>query len=149
MKFMKKEIASILLMSAVAVAPLAFTGCAVTQGRETVGAYAKDKEIETRIKTAMYASPEVKGTQVSVSALNGVVQLSGFAESQEAKNRAGQIAESVPGVVAVHNDILLPTGRPTIGNPNQNPNEPNTNHSEPNTNQQNQNSSSDQNQNHQ
>jgi len=109
---MKRKLAYILLAVSFSVAPLAFTtGCAVTQGRETAGAYAKDKQLAAKIKTALYSDPTVKGTQVEVQALNGEVQLSGFVESQAAKDRAGQIANETPGVVAVHNNLLVPTGR--------------------------------------
>ena len=96
----------------VAVAPLAFTtGCAVAHHQETAGAYAKDKEIAARIKTALYADPTVKGTEVNVTSLNGQVQLSGFVDSEQAKDRAGQIASSTPGVVKVYNNLVLPAGR--------------------------------------
>jgi len=37
--------------------------------------------------------------------------LSGFVDSQQAKERAGEIARSQKGVVDVHNDLVLPTGR--------------------------------------
>jgi hyperosmotically inducible protein len=59
----------------------------------------------------MYSDSEVKGTEVKVQSLNGVVQLSGFVDSPAAKDRAGQIAASTPGVVRVYNNLLLPTGR--------------------------------------
>jgi len=109
---MKRTLAYLFMTTALATAPLVFTtGCAVTQGRESTKSYAKDKEIATRIKTALYADPMVKGTQVKVQAFNGEVQLSGFVDSQQAKDRAGQIASNVPGVVNVHNNLLLPTGR--------------------------------------
>ena len=99
-------------MGSLALAPLAFTaGCAVTQGRETAGAYAQDKEIATKIKTKMYKDPIVKGTQVEVNVLNGEVQLSGFVDTPEAKSRAEQIAATTEHVRAVHNNLLLPTGR--------------------------------------
>ena len=85
---MKRHIAYLTLTTALAVAPLVFsTGCAVTQGRETAGSYTKDKEIEAKIKTSMYKDKTVKGTQVEVQSLNGVVQLSGFVDSQAAKDR--------------------------------------------------------------
>ncbi len=109
---MKKQIALLVVAAAVTVAPLAFTtGCAVTQGRETAGSYAKDKEIQARIKTALYGDPQVKGTQVKVESLNGNVQLSGFVDTQQAKDRAGEIARNTPGVKQVYNNLLLPTGR--------------------------------------
>lgn len=109
---MKKKIAYVTLMTGLALSPLMFvTGCAVTQGRETAGAYAKDKEIQARVKAKLYKDPIVKGTQIEVKSLNGVVQLSGFVDNQEAKQRAGELASSTPGVTQVYNNILLPTGR--------------------------------------
>ena len=109
---MKRKIAYLTLTTALALTPLVFTtGCAVTSGQETAGAYAHDKEIQAKIKASLYKDPVVKGTQVEVNSLNGVVQLSGFVDSQEAKDRAGQIATSTKGVTQVYNNLLLPTGR--------------------------------------
>ena len=109
---MKKQIACLLLVASIAAVPCALTtGCAVTSGKETTGQYAKDKEIAAKIKTALYADPVTKGTEIKVQSLQGVVQLSGFVESQQAKERAAQIASSTPGVVQVYNNLLLPTGR--------------------------------------
>lgn len=109
---MKKQIAYLILAASLAVVPLAFTtGCAVTSGRETAGQYAKDKEIAARVKTALYSDPVTKGTEISVQSLRGDVQLSGFVDSQAAKDRAAQIAASTPGVVRVYNNLVLPTGR--------------------------------------
>src|ERR1041385_155381 len=109
---MKKQIAYLLLATSLAVAPAFLTtGCAVTRGKESAGQYAKDKEIAARIKTALYMDATTKGTEIKVQSLQGVVQLSGFVDSQAAKDRAAQIASSVPGVVQVYNNLLLPTGR--------------------------------------
>ncbi|HTL17409.1 MAG TPA: BON domain-containing protein [Patescibacteria group bacterium] len=109
---MKRQIAYLMVMSSVVLAPLAFTtGCAVTSGRESAGEYAKDKEIAARVKTRLYADPTTKGTEIEVQSLRGTVQLSGFVENQAARNRAGEIAASTPGVVQVYNNLLLPTGR--------------------------------------
>lgn len=108
---MKKTIAYLLISTSLALPAVFTSGCAVTSHKETASAYAKDKEIAARIKTAMYGDPTVKGTEVKVQSLNGVVQLSGFVSSQAAKDRAGQIASETPGVVKVYNNLLLPTGR--------------------------------------
>jgi hyperosmotically inducible protein len=109
---MKKQIAYLIIASSIAVAPLVFTtGCAVTSGRESAGQYAKDKEIAARIKTRLYSDPATKGTEIEVQSLRGVVQLSGFVDNQQSRNRAGEIAASTPGVVQVYNNLLLPTGR--------------------------------------
>jgi hyperosmotically inducible protein len=109
---MKRTMVYAVLTASLLAAPLVFnSGCAVTSGRETAGDYAKDKEIAAKIKAEMYKDKLVKGTQIEVQCLNGEVQLSGFCDSQEAKERAGQIASSTRGVVGVNNSILLPTGR--------------------------------------
>jgi len=109
---MKKQVAYLMVMSSMVLAPLAFTtGCAVTSGRESAGDYAKDKEIAARVKTRLYADPTTKGTEIEVQALRGVVQLSGFVDNQSARNRAGEIAATTPGVTQVYNNLLLPTGR--------------------------------------
>jgi hyperosmotically inducible protein len=108
---MKKQIAYLLMAASLAGVPLAITGCAVAHHQETAGQYARDKEIAARIKTALYADPGVKGSEVKVTSLNGVVQLSGFVQTAEAKQRAEQIAATTPGVLKVYNDLILPTGR--------------------------------------
>jgi osmotically-inducible protein OsmY len=109
---MKKQVAYLMVMSSMVLAPLAFTtGCAVTSGRESAGEYAKDKEIAARVKTRLYADRTTKGTEIEVQSLRGVVQLSGFVDNQTARNRAGEIAATTPGVLQVYNNLLLPTGR--------------------------------------
>lgn len=109
---MKRQVAYLMVMSSMVLAPLAFTtGCAVTSGKESAGEYAKDKEIAARVKTRLYADPATKGTEIEVQSLRGTVQLSGFVDNQAARNRAGEIAASTPGVMQVYNNLLLPTGR--------------------------------------
>ena len=109
---MRKKVMYFVLGAALAALPLAFvTGCAETQGRESAGAYAKDKEIQTKIRDALYSDPVVKGTQVQVQSLNGEVQLTGFVDSEQARDRAVQIASRTPGVVRVYNNLIMPTGR--------------------------------------
>jgi hyperosmotically inducible periplasmic protein len=109
---MKKSIAYLLLTVTLGVAPVVFsTGCAVTSGRETAGQYTDDKAITARVKTALTRDPNVKASQVNVTTFRGVVQLSGFVDSSFAKERAGTLAREVSGVVDVHNDLILPTGR--------------------------------------
>ena len=90
---------------------LTATGCAVTRHQETAGEYANDSKITAKVKTDLYKDKLVKGTEVNVKTMNGVVQLSGFVESEQAKERAGQIARQISGVVDVHNDLITPTGR--------------------------------------
>ena len=111
---MKKWTINLLLLTSLGLLPAALTtGCAVTRHQETAGEYGSDAKTTARIKTALYKDPLVKGTEVKVSTMRGVVQLSGWVDSEQARDRAGQIARSTPDVVDVHNDLLLPTGRTT------------------------------------
>lgn len=111
---MKKQIITMLVLASLAGVPAVLTsGCAVMHHQETAKAYGNDAEITARVKTDLYKDPDVKGTEVSVTTMNGVVQLSGFVDTEQAKQRAGEIARAVPGVMDVHNDLITPTGRET------------------------------------
>jgi len=109
---MKRQTIILITCAALSVIPAVLgTGCAVTRHQETAGEYTDDATITAKVKTDLYKDPLVKGTEVNVTTMKGVVQLSGFIDSQQAKDRAGDIARSVKGVVDVHNDLVLPTGR--------------------------------------
>jgi len=108
---MRKQIVNMLVMASLVAGPASLiTGCAVTRHQETAGEYANDSKITAKVKTDLYKDKLVKGTEVNVKTMNGVVQLSGFVESEQAKERAGQIARQISGVVDVHNDLITPTG---------------------------------------
>jgi osmotically-inducible protein OsmY len=83
------------------------SGCAVTRGQESVGAYIDDTGITTLVKARFFEDKDVAGSSISVETLNGVVQLSGFAKNGLEKNRAENIARNVKGVTAVKNEILV------------------------------------------
>ena len=69
-----------------------------------------DALITTRIKTALFRDPQASGFQISVHAYRGVVQLSGFIDTIDQKQRAGELAGRVEGVRAVHNDLIVTSG---------------------------------------
>jgi hyperosmotically inducible protein len=96
-----------LLTSVLAIALLGTAGCAVTDGQSSVGQYVDDSTIATRVKTRFAEDPQVSAMRINVDALNGTVQLSGFAASETEKSRAGQIARSVPDVKDVRNSIVV------------------------------------------
>jgi len=109
---MTKQIINLLVLASLITAPVALTtGCAVAHHQQTAKEYGHDAKLTAQIKAEMYRDPMVKGTEVNVTTMNGVVQLSGFVDTPEAKQRAGEIARSIPGVIDVRNDLLLPTGR--------------------------------------
>jgi osmotically-inducible protein OsmY len=86
---------------------LTVSGCAVSRGQETTGAYIDDATITTQIKSRMLENPSVAGTSISVETLNGTVLLSGFAKNATEKSTAEKIARDVNGVKSVRNEILV------------------------------------------
>ena len=82
-------------------------GCAVTSGQESTGAYVDDATITARVKTKFAEDKTVAATRISVETLKGVVQLSGFATSEAERQRAAQLAASVPGVKSVQNAVKV------------------------------------------
>jgi osmotically-inducible protein OsmY len=100
---MNKTLPSVLL----ALGVLAASGCAVTSGQSTTGQYVDDTTITTRVKTRMARDPQVGAMRINVDTMNGTVQLSGFATSEEEKDRAAMIAREVPDVKGVRNNIVV------------------------------------------
>lgn len=93
------------LMAAAAL--LTATGCAVTRGQESVGAYIDDTAITTAVKARFVESKEVDAAAISVETLKGTVMLSGFAKSANEKLAAGNLASRVNGVKSIKNEIAV------------------------------------------
>jgi hypothetical protein len=85
----------------------AFVACASTPKHEGTGEYIDDSVITTKIKTQLAADDFLKSFQISVESRKGIVQLSGFVNSQRAVDKAGQIARGVDGVNTVKNDLIV------------------------------------------
>jgi hyperosmotically inducible periplasmic protein len=86
---------------------LTSTGCAVTRGQESVGAYVDDTAITTQVKARFVENKEVDASSISVETLNGTVMLSGFAKNAQEKTTAEALAMKVKGVKSVTNQIAL------------------------------------------
>jgi len=89
------------------LALVATSGCAVTRGQESVGAYVDDTVITTQIKSRFFDNKDVAGSSISVETLKGTVMLSGFAKSAKEKTIAESIARDVNGVKSVKNEIAI------------------------------------------
>ena len=85
----------------------AFLGCAATQKHESTGQYVDDSVITTKVKAAIFDEPTLKSLQINVKTYQGVVQLSGFVDSDQNVKKAGEIADSVDGVKSVKNDLIV------------------------------------------
>ena len=86
---------------------LVASGCAVTRGQETVGAYVDDSTITTQVKSRFISNKEVDAASISVETLNGTVMLSGFAKNAAERSSAERIARDVNGVRSVKNEIAV------------------------------------------
>jgi osmotically-inducible protein OsmY len=96
------------LMAAMsAVALLSATGCAVTRGQETLGAYVDDAAITAAVKARFVESKEVDASSIRVETLNGTVMLSGFAKNLTEKSTAAALARKVEGVKAVKDEVAV------------------------------------------
>lgn len=96
------------IASAIAVIALVTaSGCAVTRGQETVGAYVDDAAITTSVKARFVDNKEVDAASIKVETLNGTVMLSGFAKNSTERSTAEDIASKVKGVKSVRNSIAV------------------------------------------
>jgi hyperosmotically inducible periplasmic protein len=93
------------LLAAVVLATA--SGCAVTRGQESVGAYVDDSAITTAVKARFIDNKNVDASSISVETLHGTVMLSGFAKSSDEKAVAESLTWKVGGVKAVKNEIAV------------------------------------------
>jgi osmotically-inducible protein OsmY len=84
-----------------------FVSCASTPKQESTGEYVDDSVITTKVKSLLAEDDFLKSFQIGVETRKGIVQLSGFVNSQNAVDKAGQIARSVKGVKSVRNDLIV------------------------------------------
>jgi len=82
-------------------------GCASQASRESTGEYIDDTAITAKVKAALVADKEVSALSVNVETFRGVVQLSGFADSQREISRAASVTRGVKGVKSVKNDLRI------------------------------------------
>lgn len=86
---------------------ITLVACASTRTHESAGEYVDDSVITTKVKTLLANDDFFKSFQISVETYKGIVQLSGFVNSQQAVDKAGQIVRSVQGVNSVKNNLIV------------------------------------------
>jgi hyperosmotically inducible protein len=107
-----------LFLAAATAAALALGACASTKSTtnegsksETTGQYVDDATVTAKVKTAIASDVGVKAaSNVNVETYRGVVQLSGFADSDAQASRAVAAAKKVNGVRSVKNDMRIKSG---------------------------------------
>jgi hypothetical protein len=94
-----------------AVAVMALTGCKMMEnshaGGRTAGRVLDDKTITAKVSEKLENEPVYKFSNVDVKTFDGIVQLSGFVATNDQKQRAGDLAQSVDGVSRVVNNITM------------------------------------------
>lgn len=82
-------------------------GCASTSKQEGTGEYFDDSVITTKVKAEIFNDASLKSSEINVETFKGVVQLSGFVNSQADIDRAVEVARKVNGVKSVKNAMRV------------------------------------------
>jgi len=77
-------------------------GCKTFSG---TGEYFDDSVITTKVKSLLAGDDFLKSFEISVETYKGIVQLSGFVDSQKAVDKAVEITKTVKGVTSVKNNL--------------------------------------------
>ena len=84
-----------------------FAACTSSPTTESTGEFVDDSVITTKVKSLLAEDDFLKSFQISVETYQGTVQLSGFVNSQQAVDKAGEITRSVKGVKSIKNNLLV------------------------------------------
>jgi osmotically-inducible protein OsmY len=103
---MKKVTRNLSLVACLVLA-VALIGCAGSRTKESTGEYIDDSAITTKVKSKLLADPDVSGLAIEVETFKGVVQLSGFVDTEEQARKAVEITQSVDGVRSVKNSLIV------------------------------------------
>jgi hyperosmotically inducible protein len=79
-----------------------------TEGRQATtqaSAAVDDAAITTKVKAALLADDQVKGTQINVDTNGGTVRLTGTVDNQAQLQRAVEVAKGVQGVARVESNL--------------------------------------------
>jgi len=85
----------------------AISGCAATETRRSAGESVDDATLTTRVKSRIIQDQSLEALQIDVDTYRGVVQLNGFVDSAESAAKAEKVADDVPGVVSVKNNLQI------------------------------------------
>jgi hyperosmotically inducible protein len=89
------------------IALCSLSGCAGSPTKDSTGQYVDDTTITTKVKSALLGDGAVKSFEIKVETFKGVVQLSGFVDTEDQRAAATRDAMSVAGVKDVKDDLVL------------------------------------------
>ena len=82
-------------------------GCAGSRTSDSTGQYVDDTAITTKVKSALLGDGAVKSFEIKVETFKGIVQLSGFVDTEDQRSAATRDAMSVTGVKDVKDNLTL------------------------------------------
>jgi hyperosmotically inducible protein len=91
----------------VVLVALMLVGCAVMTGRQGAGEAVSDSAITAKVKSSLLADAVLGGMVIDVDTTAGVVSLNGIVTSEQERQRAIQVAQSVEGVKRVDGRNLI------------------------------------------
>lgn len=81
-------------------------GCSTAPQRDSVQNL-EDSDVTTKVKAAIFNDVLTKDSEINISTFKGMVQLSGYVNSQAVVDRAVELARGASGVKSVANDMRL------------------------------------------
>jgi hyperosmotically inducible protein len=105
-----------ILCATTAAMLVAITGCETSsKDNRSEGRTIDDKHITENVEKSLNSEPTYKFSEVKVSTFAGIVQLSGFVNTDGEKSRAEEVAQNIDGVKQVANGITLKPEMPATG----------------------------------
>jgi len=98
---------SVLVGGLAAFVAIMGAGCSSTSSDRSEGRHVDDRIVNSKVQDALKESPTYKYDEVRVMTYGGVVQLSGFVNTEDQKAKAADLARRVEGVHEVINNISL------------------------------------------
>jgi|ERR1700722_10784521 hyperosmotically inducible protein len=84
-----------------------YAGCAGSSTKDSTGQYVDDTTITAKVKSALLGDGAVKSFEIKVETFKGVVQLSGFVDTEDQRAAATRDAMAVNGVQDVKDNLTL------------------------------------------
>lgn len=92
----------------IAVSLLVLNGCGVFGSKDVAREEGSPEVVlDMKVKQALIKELDNEAAAIKVESANGAVKLTGFAESEKQKQKAGQVAAKVAGVNQVDNQITV------------------------------------------
>jgi hyperosmotically inducible protein len=90
---------------------LVLAGCASTKTQQAPGEYVDDSTVTAKVKAALIADSKAEAHHIDVETFRGVVQLSGYVESESERTAAVADAKKVAGVKSVRDNLQVRNDR--------------------------------------